>query len=60
MDTPQLCERVRIRGHKDKTYIIIKVDEESQTVDLMPASGSARGPNDVPFSELLRTIDAQQ
>lgn len=60
MDTPQLSERVLVRGQQEKVFIVIRVDEESRTVDLVPASGFARQLNDVPFSDLQRPRDARQ
>lgn len=54
-----MSQRVLVRGHQDKIFIVIKVDEESQTVDLVPASGFARQLNNVPFSDLRRPGDAR-
>ncbi|UWZ86413.1 hypothetical protein [Occallatibacter riparius] len=59
MDTPRLSERVRVRGQQDKAFIVIKVDEEARTVDLVPASGAALQLNDVPFSDLQRKSTTQ-
>ena len=50
-----MCERVRVRGGGPQIYFVMKVDEEASTVDLIPVSGRARGLDDVPFSELVRT-----
>jgi hypothetical protein len=53
VDSPSLCDRVHVRKEHDRTYIVIKIDEESRTVDLIAASGSTRVLSGVPFSELL-------
>ncbi len=53
MDTPSLCDRVHVRKEPNRTYIVISVDEEARTVDLVAASGSTRTLASVPFSELL-------
>ena len=54
MKTPVLSERVRVLGGQDKVYIVVKVDEESRTVDLVSAAGFPHALNDIPFSELVR------
>ena len=54
MDTPRICERVRLCGDPHP-FFVISVDEERQMVDLMPVSG--RGPclDSVPFSAVHHT-----
>jgi hypothetical protein len=49
MESPKMCERVRLCGDPHP-FFVISVDEERQLVDLMPVSG--RGPclDSVPFS----------
>lgn len=54
METPKLCDRVRVRGEQNqRTYIVISIDEESRTVDLVAAAGSTHQLDDVPFSKLM-------
>jgi hypothetical protein len=43
MDTVGLGERVYVRGREHKACIVIRVDEEARTVDLVAVSGLARG-----------------
>ena len=54
MDAPNLCERVHVRGEQERTYLVMKVDTEEKTVDLVAYSGSTRVLENVPFSALLR------
>ncbi|UWZ82368.1 hypothetical protein [Occallatibacter riparius] len=55
MESPKLCDRVRVRGEQNRrTYIVISIDEESATVDLVAAAGSTHLLNGVPFSKLIR------
>lgn len=55
MESPKLCDRVGVRGEQNqRTYIVISIDEESQTVDLVAASGSTHVLDGVPFSRIMR------
>jgi hypothetical protein len=53
MEIPFLAERVPLDGHEQPFFVIV-VDEEHQTVELMPVRG--RGPflGGVPFGSLRR------
>jgi hypothetical protein len=55
MESPKLCERVRLCGDPHP-FFVISVDEERQLVDLMPVSG--RGPclDSVPFSAVQHSL----
>jgi hypothetical protein len=59
MDTAGLGERVYVLGREHKAYIVIRVDDESRTVDLVPVSGFARVLNSVSFAELMKPGDMQ-
>ena len=49
MDTPTLGSRVRVLSRPDKVYIVVRVDEESRTVDLVSAGGFPRALDGVPI-----------
>jgi hypothetical protein len=54
MDTPWLSERVRVLGQEGR-FIVVTVDAEHSTVDLLPAQGTSPCLEAVPFSELVRS-----
>jgi hypothetical protein len=49
---PHLAQRVRVLG-REIPFFVVSVDEDAQTVDLIPVSGSRPTLEDVPFSELV-------
>lgn len=53
MQTPRICERVRVRG-RESTFFVVSVDEDRMEVDLIPVFGSGAGLNAVTFLELLK------
>ncbi|UWZ86414.1 hypothetical protein [Occallatibacter riparius] len=59
MEVPRLCDRVRVRGERDEVFLVIKVDEEFRTVDLISAAGRAIALDAVPFSDIERSRGAE-
>jgi hypothetical protein len=53
MQSPVLCERVRVPGH-DAAYFVVSIDEQERVVNLVPVSGHGPSLEAVPFSELFR------
>jgi hypothetical protein len=51
MDLPRICERVRVAG-RSGAFLVLSIDQEQQTAELMPLDRVAPLLDAVPFSDL--------
>ena len=54
MESPKICERVRVLGNPHPFFVIC-VDEERRLVDLMPVNGRGACLDAVPFEAVERS-----